>query len=306
MLNRKNFFIALFLIFIGYVSSVFACEWQTPKIIHENGLYIIKVDYQKYTVQPYVSDGLETVKKIAFKTGAIVAINAGFFDAKNKKTVSYVYDNGEVLADPTENENLTSNDNLKPYLDRIFDRGEIRFYSCSGKYKVDIVYHTASIPNECTLNSSIQAGPILLPDMDLEKEYFVTKNNGKVVRDGAGMTRKTDRSMIAIKGKNLYFIITDEDTPLTIYELQDKIKKYNFEKALNFDGGGSVSLFARKKMYPKFSEDYFYQDREEKGASRAVKSALVVKIKHDPDDVKSVLIYDERTGQGADNFIKMP
>ena len=306
MPNRKIFFIAIFSILVGYMSSVFACEWRTPQIIHENGLYIIKVDYQKYTVQPYASEGLETVKEIAFKTGAIVAINAGFFDAKNQKTVSYVYDNGAILADPTENKNLTSNENLKPYLDRIFDRGEIRFYSCNAKDKVDIVYHTAPIPNECTLTSSIQAGPILLPDMDLEKEFFVIEKNGKIIRDGAGMTRKTDRSMVAIKGKYLYFIITDENTPVTIYELQDKIKKYDFEKALNFDGGGSVSLFARKKQYPKFYDDYFYQDREEKGASRAVKSALVVKIKRTPGDDRSVLIYDERTGQRADNFVELP
>ena len=289
MLSKKIFSIFIAFLFAGYISVVFACE-HMPKVLHENGLYIVKIDYENNDVRPYVSNELETVNKIGLKTNATVAINAGFFDAKNKKTVSYVVENGVVSANPTENENLTSNENLKPYLDRIFNRGEIRFYNCNGEKKVDIVYHEDAMQNGCNLVSSIQAGPILLPEMDLEKEYFVIERNGKILRDGAGMTRKTDRSMIAIKGKYLYFIITDEDTPLTIYELQEKIKKYKFDKALNFDGGGSVSLFVKKKQYIKTSDDYFYQDREEKGASRAVKSALIVKKKIVPHKVINVEI----------------
>lgn len=289
MQNNKILVAVSGVIIAGYISAVFACE-KVPKVVHDNGLYIVKVDYEKNDIRPYVSEGLETVKTIGLRTNATVAINAGFFDAKNKKTVSYVVENGVVSADPTENENLTSNENLKPYLDRIFNRGEFRFYNCDGKDTVDITFHDMPIPEKCTLISSIQAGPILLPEMDLEKEYFVIERNGKIIRDGAGMTRKTDRSMLAIKGKYLYFIITDENTPLTIYELREKIKKYNFEKALNFDGGGSVSLYVKKKQYIKMSDDYFYQDREEKGASRAVKSALIVKNKMPSYDVK----YEEK------------
>ena len=270
MLSKKFFLLLISLLIAGYISVAYACN-HLPKVIHDDGLYIVKVNYEKENVYPFVSDGLEIVRDTALRSDALVAINAGFFDAKNKKTVSYVYDNDKILADPRGNENLTSNENLKPYLDRIFDRGELRFYNCGKEIKADIVYHNSPILENCTLKSSIQAGPILLPEMDLEKEYFVIERNGKVIRDGAGMTRKTDRSMIAIKGKNIYFIITDEDTPLTIYELQNKIKKYNFEKALNFDGGGSVSLYVKTK------DDYFYQDREEKNASRAVKSVLLVK-----------------------------
>ena len=157
-----------------------------------------------------------------------------------------------------------------PYLDRILDRGELRLYNCHGKIIADITNHSTPYYEECKLLNSTQAGPILLPEMDLEKEYFVLKKDDKVIRDGAGLTRKTDRSMVAIKDNCLYFIITDENTRLTEYELQDKILKYNFRKALGFDGGGSVSLFVKQRY------GYFYQDREEKGASRAIKSALIV------------------------------
>ena len=163
-----------------------------------------------------------------------------------------------------------SNETLKPYLDKIFNRGELRIMNCDGKIAADIVNHNEPYNQSCTLLNSTQAGPIILPDMDLEKEFFILKKEGKVIRDGAGMTRRTDRSIAALKGNYLYLIITDENNPLTIYEVRNKLLKYGFTKALGFDGGGSVSLFVKQK------DDYFYQDREEKGASRAVKSALLV------------------------------
>ena len=258
---------AVLLLFVA-ASVAFACE-KKYKVVHDNGLYIVKINYETTNIYPYVSEGLETVDKIAKKTNAKVAVNTGFFDAKSKKTVSYIMLGNEILANPMENTNLISNPKLKPYLEQIFDRGELRFYDCGGEKKADIVYHNSEIPHGCILLSSTQAGPVILPDMDLEKEFVVIERGGKIVRDGAGLTRRTDRAMAAIKGKYIYFIINDENTPLTIYELREKIKKYNFEKAMGFDGGGSVSLFVKTK------DGVFYQDREEKGASRAVKSALI-------------------------------
>ena len=84
---------------------VLACE-KPYKLTHENGLYIVKINLSQTEIIPYVSDSLETVDKIALKTNASVAINTGFFDAKNKKTVSYIVDNNEIIADPTQNINM--------------------------------------------------------------------------------------------------------------------------------------------------------------------------------------------------------
>ncbi len=263
--------VILFFIFLisGLVSVVFACG-KNYNVIHENGLYIVKIDLNFAKVEPYVSDKLEILYEMAKKNKASVAINTSFFDAKNKKTVSYVLKNGEIIANPQENENLTSNKVLMPNLDKIYNRGELRILKCKGKIKADVAYHFDDITEGCELLSSTQAGPVILPDMDLEKEFFIVKQDGKIVRDAAGMTRRTDRSMAAIKDNFLYLIITDENNPLTIYELKDKLAKYNFDKALGFDGGGSVSLFVKQP------DGDFYQEREEKGASREIKSALLV------------------------------
>ena len=266
----NKYIILLLLLILEICFEVNFVRAQNYEILHENGLYITKINLNSSKIEPYVSDDLETIFDIAQKTKAFVAINTGFFDAKNKKTVSFITKNGKILANPQENENLSNNPEIIPYLDKIYNRGELRILNCNNRIKADITYHNDPVEKDCLILNSTQAGPILLPYMNLEKEFFILKQNGKIVRDGAGMTRRTDRSMVAIKGENLFFIITDEDNPLNIFELHDKLKDYRFDKALCFDGGGSVSLFVKN------NEKIFYQDREEKDASRKIKSAIIV------------------------------
>lgn len=258
--------VLLFFLFVFFVQT----DAFAQKVFHENGLYIVKIKLSANKIEPYVADKLETVYEIAQKTQAKVAINTGFFDGKNAKTVSYIRKNGIVLANPSLNENLTSNADLKPYLQKIYNRSELRILNCEGKIKADIVSHFSEVPNNCTILNSTQAGPRIYPEMNLEKEFFVTKKDGKIIRDSIGVFKRTDRSLVAIKGNFLYFIITDEQTRLTIPELAEKLKKYKFEKVLNLDGGGSVSLFVRNK------DGIFYQAREKNNTSRAIKSALIV------------------------------
>jgi len=266
---RNKFFIILLSFFIILTTTAFVNK--KPYSLYQNdGLYIVKINPNLTQIQPYVSEKLETVYDVAKQTNASVVINTGFFDAKNKKTVSYIKTNNNKILTPAENENLTSNPTLKPHLGKIYNRGEFRLYKCENTIVADITYHFDELKQDCTLLNSTQAGPIILPDMDLEKEFFITKENGKIIRDGAGLTRRTDRSLVAIKNNFIYFIITEKTSPLTIYELQKKLSKYKFEKALGFDGGGSVSLFVKE------SNKEFYQCREKENTSRPVKSALIV------------------------------
>ena len=268
-MNKRKFFIILLTFFIAFTTTAFVSK-KAYSLYEAEGLYIVKINPNLTQIQPYVSEKLEIVYDIAKKTNASVAINTGFFDAKNKKTVSFIKTNDNRIFNPQDNENLISNPNLEPHLDKIYNRGEFRLYNCNNKIVADITYHHEPQKPDCTLLNSTQAGPVILPQMDLEKEFFVTIENGKVIRDGAGLTRKTHRSLVAIKDNFIYFIITDQNAPLTIYELQQKLSKFKFEKALGFDGGGSVSLFV------KDNGKEFYQCREKEGASRPIKSALIV------------------------------
>ena len=104
-------------------------------------------------------------------------------DGKNKKSVSYITNKGVVLADPSKNENLTLNINLKPHLQKIYNRSELRILNCAGNIKADIVPHFDKVENECVILNSTQAGPMILPKIDLKKEFFVTQKDNKIIRD---------------------------------------------------------------------------------------------------------------------------
>ena len=115
---HKKFCVFFFLFFFLTV-VVFACEKKNYNFIVDDDFYIVKIPIQTVKITPYVSDGLETVFDIAQKTQAKIVINAGFFDAKNQKTVSYVFKDKKIVANPVKNENLINNDELKPYLEEV-------------------------------------------------------------------------------------------------------------------------------------------------------------------------------------------
>lgn len=270
---KYKIFILLSIIFL---SAIF-CSRKISASEHsfftlENSLYVLKInDFQKYNIQPYVSERLETVQEIAKKTNAFAVINGGFFDPENMKTISYVIKDGKIVVNPQLNENLTQNETLKPYLDKIFNRSEVRINNCFGQTTFDITKHNDNNALGCTLVHSIQAGPELLPDMNLEKEFFILKQNGKIVKSSAGVLNKTARAAIGIKGKELYLIVTKEGSKIDIYEFKNLLKKLQLDKAMAFDGGSSVSLYLNdcgRKIFITGLSD---------GGSRKIKSALVIR-----------------------------
>ena len=78
--------------------------------------------------------------------------------------------------------------------------------------------------------------------MDLEKEYFVVKRNGVVVRDSISAERQVARSAIGLKENDIYLFIATDKHPMTIEELSAFMKSKGMEKALALDGGSSTSF----------------------------------------------------------------
>ena len=96
--------VLLFFLFVFFVqTNAFA-----QKVFHENRLYIVKIKLSANKIEPYLADKLETVYEIAQKTQAKVAINAGFFDGKNAKTVSYIFSGGNGCIRDTRTKNSSS------------------------------------------------------------------------------------------------------------------------------------------------------------------------------------------------------
>ncbi|OGI03703.1 MAG: hypothetical protein A2Y25_08175 [Candidatus Melainabacteria bacterium GWF2_37_15] len=246
-----------------------AVEFYSP----QKGVYIVDIDTNecKNCISPYVSDSLETVESVAIKTGAIAAINAGFFDPLNTKTTSYIIKDGELAADPTLNPDLMNNPTLQDYLPQILNRSEFRIMDCF--ISLDIAQHNSMPPSQCNILHSIQAGPQLVPTLLLEQESFVVKNDNKIIREAVSALHKRPRSAIGITLENhVLLVAVSKENPMTLKELaefmQDDLK---VKQALALDGGGSTSLYVDLP-----GQDKFVLNSEEDGSARRVKSVFLV------------------------------
>lgn len=245
----KKIFIGLFaLLFTSLVAFSFCDPIQ---INYEDGIYHITLDGKKLAskIRFVASDSLITNKEAHTKSGAVLTINTGFFDPNNQKTISYIVTDGQIAVDPLLNENLLNNSVLRRNLDKITNRTEFRIIECDSKYHYEIVPHKTPVEFACNIVTSAQGGPMILPELKLEEEFFVVKNSeGKVIRESASVLEKTARTIIAIKGDDIHLLIITNKNPKTIYEVRDLCKKLNFDRAMAFDGGSSTSLNYKKSI----------------------------------------------------------
>lgn len=278
---KKILLTAIFFCAVLFVSG--ACPVPSAKGCHNievrqdfNGLYIIKIPEERNSkVIPYVSDRLIYNKDVFEKTGAELVINAGYFDPNNKKTTSYVVIDGQTVLDPNTNKSLIENSAIKPHLQTILNRTEFRVLDCNGQTKYDITAHNSRPHHSCKIVHSIQAGPMLYPDLKLSREYFVTKDkNGNVTRDSISALKKCARTVIGIKDGDIYIVIATMYHKRTLPEMYKVCKQLHLDKAMNFDGGGSTSLNYKGTGNPKYKNLEIISDK--KASARKLKSFLVI------------------------------
>ena len=259
------FFICLFFApIMAYASCPYKIV-QDPK-----GVYVIEVNPAKSRakLQPVIVSELETNNDVYKRLHPRFIVNAGFFDPKNQKTVSSVVVNGEVILDPKQNENLMNNVALKPYIDKILNRSEFRILENEkGKILYDIAAHNDAISEGYKIKHAIQAGPMLVPDLKLEEEFFILKRDGKIISESASSLHKYARTAIGIKENNVYIIIATNDAPMTLEEVANFARSLGLEKAMAFDGGGSTS----------FDSQELHIISEKDNQARKLKSFLMLK-----------------------------
>jgi len=246
---------------------------------YNDGIYhfVLSGDKIKKQIKFISSSGLITNKEAHLKSGSLLTINTGFFDPNNQKTISYIINDSQTVEDPVFNENMMSNPILRQNMQKILNRTEFRVLDCDSKLKYEIAQHNAGVDFMCSIITSAQGGPQLLPDLRLEEEFFVVKDaDGKVVRESASVLHKTARTLIGIKNIGLnkqeahIFIVTNEH-PMDIFEARDLCKKYELDAAMAFDGGSSTSL-----NYKNIS---VISTQSSGDTGRALKSFMIIKSK---------------------------
>jgi hypothetical protein len=247
--------------------------YPTPKGI----AHVLKVPTATFEVSPVVAEGVAQLEEFAQTSGAIAGVNGGFFDPVNQQTTSYIVVQGEVMADPTQNDRLMTNPEMIPYLDQILNRSEFRRYQCGEEMQYDIAAHLAPVPSGCELNASLGAGPRLLPQLSLTEEAFAEMVDGEFVRDAIGSRFPNARTAIGItETGEILFVMASQlseaptDSGMTLPELAELMETLGAIQAMNLDGGSSSALYYQGQT------QYGRVNAEGDRIQRPVKSVLLV------------------------------
>ena len=262
------------LLFTFFTSAVIASPIEME---YNDGIYhfVLSGDKIKKQIKFVSSPSLITNSEAHIKSGSILTINTGFFDPNNQKSISYIVNESQTIEDPIFNEGMMTNPVLRQNMQKILNRTEFRILDCDSKLKYEIAQHNTNVDFMCSIVTSAQAGPQLLPEMRLEEEFFIVKDDeGNVIRESASVLHKTARTLIGIKNLEKdkqeahIFIVTNEH-PMDIYEARDLCKSYGLDSAMAFDGGSSTSL-----NYKKLSVTSTQSSGD---TGRALKSFMVIK-----------------------------
>ena len=154
-----------------------------------------------------------------------------------------------MIEDPTTNENLLLNPVLAENMDKILNRSEFRITECNRKLKYSIVPHNTPVDYSCKIIESAQGGPQILPELRLEEEFFILKNDeGNIIRQSASVLDRTARTIIGLKNDDVYILIITNKNPKNIFEVRNLCKSMGLESAMAFDGGSSTSLNYKKRI----------------------------------------------------------
>ena len=246
---------------------------------YNNGVYhfILSGDKIKKQIEFVSSPNLITNREAHNNAQSLLTINTGFFDPKNQKTISYIVNEYQTVEDPIFNENLMMNPTLRKNLKPILNRTEFRVLDCDSKLKYEIAQHNSKIDFLCSVKTSAQGGPQLLPNLRLEEEFFIVKDSeGNVTRESASVLHKTARTLIGLKTTNkgeqeVHILIVTNENPMDIYEARNLCASFGLDSAMAFDGGSSTSL--------DYKKTHIVSTQDNGDTGRALKSFMIIKRK---------------------------
>lgn len=238
----------------------------------DNGIYhiILKGEKIKKRIKFVSSEDLITNREAHLKGKATLTVNAGFFDPKNGKTISYIITDRMISADPMFNNSLLANPFFRKNMNKVLNRSEFRVMQCGNKFQYEIVSHKAEVPFGCMLITSAQGGPLILPELRMEEEGFIVKNDeGEVIRESASVLHKTSRTIIGLKGTDeCHILIITDENPMDLYEVQQLCRDLKLDRAMAFDGGSSTSM--------NYKDSIEVISLKGDGAGRMLKSFMLV------------------------------
>ena len=264
---KKKVLGLLLVVFLG-LNPIFAkekIEVKNPEV----GIWVLKINTKKYgnKIKPYVTSKLTTPQKVYDDNCFDLVVNGGFFDVKTGRSVSYVTIDNVMVEDVETNRKIVNELKEQDRLEKVLSRTEFRILENKRhKLKFDIASHNAPIKKGYKVKHALQAGPMILPKMDLEGEGFVIYEDDKVKHQSVDILKRRERTALGLKGKYLYIVLFTKDKKVDANEMRDYLKEeLKLKKAMALDGGLSTAINHKDMSIGSFGK---YQ--------RRVKSFLVV------------------------------
>jgi len=197
---------------------------------------------------------LKPVSVFAREAGADVAINGNFFNTKEGGSVDYVKVNGGVI-----NENLTGSSG------KLSAHQKAAVAIRNGKLTIVEGGAAANWPEQLTSTSVLANGPLLMQnavDVATDRSPF---SQNRHPRTAVGITRNGTVILLVADGRSA------NAAGLSLEELRKIMRWLNCIAVINFDGGGSSTLWTRKKGVVNHPSDNKKWDHE---GERAVANIL--------------------------------
>ncbi|MFM7468675.1 MAG: phosphodiester glycosidase family protein [Vampirovibrionales bacterium] len=233
--------------------------------------------YDPVQVHPVVvapnASGLKTLPQLGEHTEALALINGGYYDRSRGTSMSWIVQQGEVMANPSTHPVLGSD--TFPWKKAVLNRSEWRAMSCTlqgSKTKPQIRHtiarHFDPLPSGCTLLHAVGGGPQLLPLLTQEEEAFwiVDPKTNKILRDAIGAKQPNARTGVGILPDGTLLLTIAMKDPhsgkggVSLAGFASWFLAQGCVQALNLDGGSSTALWLSEEVAPTDYTPSSYQE----------------------------------------------
>ena len=236
--------------------------WKTIQAPDINGspasINILDINMKKFDgdiVLAWYKNELLTTSDIARQHDGLAAINGSFFDMKVGGSVLFLQENGEVIAE--------TNDRIEFINESAYAKDTNGVVMILKRPESDWQYDQAYA-------NMIVSGPLMIYDNALCDLDSVRFNLTRHPRTALGITDHYHLLLVTVDGRHA------EAAGMNMWELQDLMKTLGCSEAMNFDGGGSTTMYIKGKSengivnYPSDNKKFDHE------GERKVANAIVV------------------------------
>jgi exopolysaccharide biosynthesis protein len=168
----------------------------------------------------------------ASEAGAIAAINGGFFNVKNGGSVSYLKMSGRIV----------DTDTAKKWLRNSNLNGAVMI-SSSGEVRIEKRLPNSWYDSHPEYEDILVTGPLLVENGILSRLPETSLVTNKHPRTSAGIRNSRKVILMTLDGR------AEEAAGMTLNELAEFMLLLRCRDAVNFDGGGSTTMWISKKPF---------------------------------------------------------